>query len=196
MIGSDTPRVASRPSVATLPASGWQREQNSQGRSRSSLGAISLKVRNFKLKLTRKGQRTDTGPRPETVRHAQAPPLIRPTRRSTRARRGRQIRRRPGDPGLSRVSGRPNLEIAWTRSQCASARPRRHGRPPTRLSKMPGMDRTTPSTARTPTRIITLAEREAAALANRRAAIAAAQKRLETPTPMGKTQTGQDDWLM
>ena len=52
MIGAHSPRVASRSPVATLPASGWQRGQNSQGRSRSSLAEISRKVRNFKLKLT------------------------------------------------------------------------------------------------------------------------------------------------
>ena len=49
---------------------------------------------------------------------------------------------------------------------------------------MPGMDRTTPSTPRTSTRIVTLAEREAAALAKRRAAIAAAQKRLAAEAPL------------
>lgn len=52
MIGSDSLRVARRFPVATLPASVWQRGQNTQGRSRSSLGATSLKVSNLKLKLT------------------------------------------------------------------------------------------------------------------------------------------------
>ena len=49
---------------------------------------------------------------------------------------------------------------------------------------MPGMDRMTPVTPQKPMRIITLAEREAIALSERRSAIAEAQKRLAAEAPL------------
>lgn len=56
MTGTASPRAASRPPVAALPAASWQRLGNGQGGSRPSLGATSPKVCNFKLKKVRNFQ--------------------------------------------------------------------------------------------------------------------------------------------
>ena len=60
MTGTASPGVASRPPVATLPGSGWQRRSNNQGKSPYGFEAIfgkvcnfePKKVRNFHVKLT------------------------------------------------------------------------------------------------------------------------------------------------